>query len=81
MLYILIIIVPIVIFLEIFVYIENIPNCTSIFKINLFISRKYYLDVQRREDGFDLSGPQLPQQDPVPLRACLLYTSPSPRDA
>jgi len=30
---------------------------------------KYYLDVQRREDGFDLSGPQLPQQDPVPLRA------------
>ena len=69
MLYILIIIVPIVIFLEIFVYIENIPNCTSIFKINLFISRKYYLDVQRREDGFDLSGPQLPQQDPVPLRA------------
>ena len=69
MLYSLIIIVPIVIFLEIFVYIENIPNCTSILKINLFISRKYYLDVQRREDGFDLSGPQLPQQDPVPLRA------------
>lgn len=30
---------------------------------------KYYLDVQRREDGFDLSGPCLPQQDPVPLRA------------
>lgn len=69
MLYSFIIIVPIVIFLEIFVYIENIPNCTSIFKINLFISRKYYLDVQRREDGFDLSGPQLPEQDPVPLRA------------
>lgn len=37
--------------------------------MKLFISRKYYLDVQRREDGFDLSGPRLPQQDPVPLRA------------
>ncbi|CAH3114250.1 unnamed protein product [Porites lobata] len=30
---------------------------------------KYYLDVQRREDGFDLSGPCHPREDPVPLRA------------
>lgn len=30
---------------------------------------KYYLDVQRREDGFDLSGPCHPREDPIPLRA------------
>lgn len=30
---------------------------------------KYYLDVQRREDGFDLSGPFHPREDPIPLRA------------
>ncbi|EDO43381.1 predicted protein [Nematostella vectensis] len=30
---------------------------------------KYYLDVKRREDAFDLSGPYLPAEDPNPLRA------------
>ncbi|KAL9988547.1 hypothetical protein ACROYT_G003004 [Oculina patagonica] len=30
---------------------------------------RYYLDVQRREDGFDLSGPFHPREDPIPLRA------------
>ncbi|KAK3752041.1 hypothetical protein QZH41_019391, partial [Actinostola sp. cb2023] len=30
---------------------------------------KYYLDVKRREDSFDLTGPYLPQGDPIPLRA------------
>lgn len=30
---------------------------------------KYYLDVQRREDAFDLSGPYLPKEEPVSLRA------------
>ena len=36
---------------------------------NVFPFRKYYLDVQRREDGFDLSGPFHPREDPIPLRA------------
>lgn len=36
--------------------------------MTLFFS-KYYLDVRRREDAFDLSGPYLPKEDPTPLRA------------
>lgn len=36
--------------------------------MTLFVS-KYYLDVRRREDAFDLSGPYLPKEDPTPLRA------------
>jgi len=42
----------------------------SLLKISVvFPFRKYYLDVQRREDGFDLSGPFHPREDPIPLRA------------
>jgi hypothetical protein len=40
--------------------------CISCF---LFMFSKYYLDVKRREDAFDLSGPYLPKEDPTPLRA------------
>ena len=48
----------------------------------LVFCRKYYVDIKRREDGFDLSGPYHPPQDPVRLRAVsnniqniiLLYT-------
>lgn len=38
-----------------------------------FCFRKYYLDVQRREDGFDLSGPCHPREDPIPLRAVRIF--------
>lgn len=33
------------------------------------VYRKYYIDVKRREDGFDLSGPYHPTEDPNRLRA------------
>lgn len=36
--------------------------------ISYSVCRKYYVDVKRREDAFDLSGPYLPHHDPVPLR-------------
>ena len=35
-------------------------------------SRKHYIDLKRREDGFDLSGPFSPQLDHPPIKAVLL---------
>ena len=49
-------------------FIALIESVNAFFSL-LHTCRKYYLDVQRREDGFDLSGPCYPREDPVPLRA------------
>ena len=51
-----------------FMFIALIESVNVFFSL-LHTCRKYYLDVQRREDGFDLSGPCHPREDPVPLRA------------
>lgn len=51
-----------------FMFIALIESLNVFFSL-LHTCRKYYLDVQRREDGFDLSGPCHPREDPVPLRA------------
>lgn len=55
--------------ISISIFLQRKVNTKSLNVFAGVICRKYYLDVQRREDGFDLSGPCLPKEDPVPLRA------------
>ena len=66
--FIIISITKILVFTSQFMFIALIESLNVFFSL-LHTCRKYYLDVQRREDGFDLSGPCHPRDDPVPLRA------------
>ena len=36
------------------------------YKTIIIVYRKYYVDIKRREDAFDLSGPYLPKEEPMP---------------
>lgn len=48
---------------------ELLDNFHRILTNVFIIYRKYYFQVKRLEDGFDLSGPECPKLDHPPLKA------------